>query len=128
MVFRLKVCNRWLCTFFFPQHNIHTHHTFIWYDTKDTHHIGCRLCLWRSSKTLHAQFRQILNYAFDCIFLPSIHCHFKKSSYLCKRERIKSNAEVRLRTAHKGYRQAPDKLRTLTASGVSILNLHLLII
>lgn len=118
-VYRLKVCNRWLHTFFFPPHNILQTTTFIRYDTKSTHNIDCRLCLWCSSQTLYAQFRQILNYAYNCIFLTSIACGIKKNAYLCNVERIKGNAEVRPRTAPQGYRQAPDKLRTLTTSGVS---------
>lgn len=119
-VFSKRCANLKLRTFFYLQHNIFTDPTFIRYDTKSNHTIHSRLCLWCSSKTLYTQFRQILNYTFTCIFLPSKHCQFNKITYLCNVERIKSNAEVRLRTAPQGYRQAPDKLRTLTTSGVSI--------
>lgn len=69
----------------FNRHNKMQLCTFIRYDTKSTHHIDCRLCPWRSSPTLYAQFRQILNYALDCIFPPSKYCQFKKIAYLCKR-------------------------------------------
>ena len=36
--------------------------------------------------------------------------YFKQSPYLCSRERIKSNAEVRLRTAHKGISMTPREV------------------